>query len=126
MDWFTNSKQGEAKKLISLLGDAAKRNAAAQDLIKLVHGSSKGIDKLVEEFKARHAESPLSKLSIVNKIKQVAVKEKRMAQKLTWFVKDEFLEGIDFSAAPATLPETTMLPVTAPPTLLNMTTPNEK
>lgn len=35
MDWFTNSKQGEAKKLISLLGDAAKRNAAAQDLIKL-------------------------------------------------------------------------------------------
>ena len=35
MDWFTNSKQGEAKKLISLLGDAAKRNAAAHDLIKL-------------------------------------------------------------------------------------------
>jgi len=35
MDWFTNSKQGEAKKLISLLGDAAKRNTAAQELIRL-------------------------------------------------------------------------------------------
>ena len=35
MDWFTNSKQGEAKKLIYLLGDATKRNAAAHDLIKL-------------------------------------------------------------------------------------------
>ena len=35
MDWFTNSKQGEAKKQIALLGDAAKRNAAAQELLRL-------------------------------------------------------------------------------------------
>ena len=35
MDWFTNSKQGEAKKLVSLLADAAKRNNAAQELIRL-------------------------------------------------------------------------------------------
>ena len=35
MDWFTNSKQGEAKKLIPLLADAARRNQAAQDLIRL-------------------------------------------------------------------------------------------
>lgn len=35
MDWFSNSKQGEAKKLISLLADATKREYAAQELIRL-------------------------------------------------------------------------------------------
>lgn len=35
MDWFSNSKQGEAKKLLSLLGDGAKRDHAAQELIRL-------------------------------------------------------------------------------------------
>lgn len=35
MDWFTNSKQSQAKKLIAQLEDAAKRDAAARDLIKL-------------------------------------------------------------------------------------------
>jgi HEAT repeat protein len=35
MDWFSNSKQGEAKKLISLLGDVTKREHAAQELIRL-------------------------------------------------------------------------------------------
>lgn len=35
MDWFTNSKRGEAKKLISQLGDATRRDRAAQELIRL-------------------------------------------------------------------------------------------
>lgn len=35
MDWFSNSKQGEAKKLISLLADETKRDHAAQELIRL-------------------------------------------------------------------------------------------
>jgi HEAT repeat protein len=35
MDWFTNSKQGEAKKWISMLADPAKRDRAAQELIRL-------------------------------------------------------------------------------------------
>jgi len=35
MDWFTNSKHGEVKKLISLLTDTAKRDRAAQELIRL-------------------------------------------------------------------------------------------
>jgi len=35
MDWFTGSKQGEAKRLIVQLGDATKRERAAQDLIRM-------------------------------------------------------------------------------------------
>jgi HEAT repeat protein len=35
MDWFTGSKQAEAKKMISQLGDVSKRERAAQDLIQL-------------------------------------------------------------------------------------------
>ena len=35
MDWLTGSKQGEAKKLISQLADSTKRDAAAQNLMKL-------------------------------------------------------------------------------------------
>lgn len=35
MDWFTNPKQGEARKLISYLADAAKRERAAQELLRL-------------------------------------------------------------------------------------------
>jgi HEAT repeat protein len=35
MDWFTGSKQGEARKLISQLADPSKRDMAAQSLIKL-------------------------------------------------------------------------------------------
>ncbi|MBI2333695.1 MAG: HEAT repeat domain-containing protein [Chloroflexi bacterium] len=35
MDWFTNSKQGETKKLIPMLADAAKRDHAAQELMRL-------------------------------------------------------------------------------------------
>ncbi|MBI3161103.1 MAG: HEAT repeat domain-containing protein [Chloroflexi bacterium] len=35
MDWFTNPKSGEAKRLIPSLADAAKRSHAAQDLIRL-------------------------------------------------------------------------------------------
>jgi len=35
MEWFTNSKQGEAKKLIPMLADSAKRDRAAQELIRL-------------------------------------------------------------------------------------------
>lgn len=35
MDWFTNSGQSEAKKLILQLGDATRRDRAAQELIRL-------------------------------------------------------------------------------------------
>jgi len=35
MDWLTGGKQGEAKRLISQLSDATKRERAAQDLIRL-------------------------------------------------------------------------------------------
>jgi len=35
MNWLTGSKQNEAKKLIALLADSAKRDFAAQELIKL-------------------------------------------------------------------------------------------
>jgi HEAT repeat protein len=35
MDWFTGSKQGEAKRMITQLADVTKRERAAQDLIRL-------------------------------------------------------------------------------------------
>lgn len=35
MDWLTGGKQGEAKRLITHLSDATKRDRAAQDLIRL-------------------------------------------------------------------------------------------
>jgi HEAT repeat protein len=35
MDWFIGSKQGEAKRLISQLGDATKRDRAGRELIRL-------------------------------------------------------------------------------------------
>ena len=35
MDWFTGSKQGEAKRLIAQLTDAAKRDRAIQDLTRM-------------------------------------------------------------------------------------------
>lgn len=35
MDWFPGSKQGQTKKLIAQLADAAKRDPAARELIKL-------------------------------------------------------------------------------------------
>jgi len=35
MDWFKSSKNSEAKKIIPLLTDAARRNQAAQDLIRM-------------------------------------------------------------------------------------------
>ena len=35
MDWFTNPKQNEVKKLITQLADSSRRNAAAQELIRL-------------------------------------------------------------------------------------------
>jgi len=35
MNWFTGSKQGEAKRLITQLGDMTKRERAAQELIRL-------------------------------------------------------------------------------------------
>lgn len=35
MDWFTNSRQSEIKKLINQLGDELKRDSAARELMKL-------------------------------------------------------------------------------------------
>lgn len=39
MDWFTNSKQNEIKKLINQLSDESRRDAAAQELMKLIPNS---------------------------------------------------------------------------------------
>ena len=52
MDWLTGSKQGEAKRLISQLGNVTKRDRAAQDLIRL------GIDAvpaLIEALQSKDA-----------------------------------------------------------------------
>jgi len=35
MDWFTGSKQGEAKRLIAQLGDVTKRDRAARDILRI-------------------------------------------------------------------------------------------
>src|SRR5574339_61540 len=35
MNWLTGSKQGEARRLVTQLGDVTKRDRAAQDLIRL-------------------------------------------------------------------------------------------
>lgn len=39
MDWFTNSKQSEIKKLINQLADESKRDVAARELMKLIPDS---------------------------------------------------------------------------------------
>lgn len=50
MDWFTNPKQGEAKKMISLLGDSTKRDRAAQELI---HLGADAVPPLMEALKTQ-------------------------------------------------------------------------
>lgn len=52
MDWLTGSKQGEAKRLITQLGDATKRDRAAQDLIRL------GNDAVMPLLEALHTKDP--------------------------------------------------------------------
>src|SRR6266540_1093535 len=52
MDWFTGSKQGEAKRLISQLVDVTKRERAAQDLLRM------GVDAvptLIEALQSKDA-----------------------------------------------------------------------
>lgn len=43
----------------------------------MVHGSSKGIDKLVDEFRQIHEKESLPKSLISNTIRDIAVKERR-------------------------------------------------
>jgi HEAT repeat protein len=50
MDWFSGSKQGEAKRLIAQLADATKRDRAAQDLIRLGAGA---VPSLIETLQTR-------------------------------------------------------------------------
>src|SRR5215216_2635712 len=50
MDWFLGSKQGEAKRLIALLGDGTKRERAAQDLI---HMGTDAIPSLIEALQTK-------------------------------------------------------------------------
>jgi HEAT repeat protein len=49
MDWFTNSKQSEIKKLINQLADTSRRDTAAQELIKL---SPDSIPILIESLQS--------------------------------------------------------------------------
>ena len=50
MNWFTGSKQGEAKRLIAQLADATKRDRAAQDLIGL---GADAVPALIEALQTR-------------------------------------------------------------------------
>jgi HEAT repeat protein len=50
MDWFTGSKQGEAKRLIAQLGDVTKREHAAQELIRL---GTDALPPLIESLQTR-------------------------------------------------------------------------
>ena len=50
MDWFSGSKQGEAKRLIAQLADATRRDRAAQDLIRMGDGA---VPSLIEALQAR-------------------------------------------------------------------------
>ena len=50
MSWFTGGKQGEAKRLIAQLGDAANRDRAAQDLIRL---DADAVPVLIEALQTR-------------------------------------------------------------------------
>jgi HEAT repeat protein len=50
MDWFTGSKQGEAKRLIAQLGDVTKRERAAQELIRL---GTDALSPLIESLQTR-------------------------------------------------------------------------
>lgn len=61
MDWFTNPKQGEAKKLIPMLADASKRERAAQDLMRL------GVDAVPALMEALQTQD-LSLLAIYQQI----------------------------------------------------------
>lgn len=51
-------------------------------------GKSTGVDKVVEEFRAKIADEAVSKYFLVNKIKAVAVKEKSAAG-VSWVLLNE-------------------------------------
>ena len=51
MDWFTNSKQSEIKKLIAQLADVTKRDRTAQELIKL---GADAIPVLIETLQSQN------------------------------------------------------------------------
>jgi len=50
MEWFSGSKQGEAKRLIAQLADATKRDRAGQDLIRMGAGA---VPSLIEALQSR-------------------------------------------------------------------------
>ena len=50
MDWFTGSKQGEAKRLIAQLGDVMKRERAGQELIRI---GADAVPPLIESLQTR-------------------------------------------------------------------------
>ena len=50
MSWFTGGKQGETKKLISLLADSSERDRAAQELIRL---DADAVPFLIEALQTR-------------------------------------------------------------------------
>jgi hypothetical protein len=52
MDWFTGSKQGDAKRLIAQLADVMKRERAAQDLIRL---GKDAVPVLIEALQTKDA-----------------------------------------------------------------------
>jgi HEAT repeat protein len=52
MDWFTGSKQGEAKRFLAQLADVTKRDRAAQDLIRL---GKEAVPVLIEALQTKDA-----------------------------------------------------------------------
>lgn len=52
MNWLTGSKQGEAKRLVTQLGDVTKRDRAAQELIRL---GSDAVPALLEALQTKEA-----------------------------------------------------------------------
>lgn len=94
----TSKEKGSAKNTSTAQGN---KKIFPEDLvpslIKVINGTTKGVDKLVEEFRELHPDST-SKVQISNKIKEIAVKERKNAnEKQMWHVKEEHLRGIDLS-----------------------------
>ena len=58
-------------------------------LSELVSKSAKGIEKIVEEFRGKYGDK-ISKHAIANKVKEIAVREKREGDtKAIWHLREE-------------------------------------
>ncbi|KAI9216821.1 chromatin assembly factor 1 subunit A-domain-containing protein [Blastocladiella britannica] len=69
--------------------------------IRTVHGSPLSVTKLVDELKAKTEFAATSKAQLDVKLKQIAVKEKRLASRPCYYVREAILSELGLS--PATL-----------------------